>query len=112
MGVVVNSKKGEWNLGINEGGDLIIFEASEQKENVSSFGDLYISFKSENHWSIPQNIIELNTSGSDLYPHFVDDESMLFFTSSDSLKGVDVNIYWVEFTSLREKYRSQAIYSE
>ncbi len=112
LGNVVNTEKGEWNLEINGNGDLLIFEASERKENVSSYGDLYISFKLDNKWSIPQNIKELNTSGSDLYPHLTNDGNTLFFTSSNSLKSGDTNIYFTEFVTIYKKYKAQAIFSK
>ncbi|MGB5818094.1 MAG: hypothetical protein WBG90_01325 [Saonia sp.] len=112
LGNVINTEKGEWNLEINGDGNLIIFEASDRKENISSYGDLYISFKSDNKWSIPQNIKELNTSGSDLYPHLTNHGSTLFFTSSDSLKSIDTNIYFTEFASIYKKYKKRAIFSK
>ena len=112
LGNTVNTDKGEWNLAINGKGDLLIFEASERKENISSYGDLYISFKMDGRWTIPQNIAELNTPGSDLYPHLVNHGSTLFFTSSDSLKSMDTNIYFTYFTPIYEKYRAQAVFSK
>jgi len=111
MGIPLNSKEGEWNLEINDTGDVIIFEASGKEENVSPYGDLYISFKSDEMWSLPQNITELNTSGSDLYPQLMNDGT-LYFTSSDSLKSTDTNIYYVDFQNLMTTYRGKAIYSK
>jgi len=111
LGTMVNTDKGEWNLAINGKGDLLIFEASERKENVSSYGDLYISFKMDGKWTIPQNIKELNTSGSDLYPHLVNHGSTLFYTSSNNLKSMDTNIYFTDFTPIYEKYRAKAVLS-
>lgn len=110
LGTSINSQKGEWNLEINGTGNIIVFEASERKQNVSSYGDLYISFKRKHKWSVPQNIKELNTTGSDLYAQFANNENTLFFTSSDSLKSVDTNIYYVEFSSILQRYRRQAIF--
>ena len=63
LGSTINSDKGEWNLEVNSLGNVLLFEASERKENSSSYGDLYISFKEAEQWSIPQNIKELNTTG-------------------------------------------------
>lgn len=108
LGNAINSPMGEWNLEINEKGDLIIFEASQRKQNVSSYGDLYISFKKDGTWTLPQNIIELNTSGSDLYPFLTKDERQLYYTSSDSLKSKRTNIYFIEFNRLYNKYKKQA----
>ncbi|PWL37929.1 hypothetical protein DKG77_14300 [Flagellimonas aquimarina] len=109
MGNVINSTTGEWNLEINSNGNILIFEASQRKENVSSYGDLYISFKRNNTWSIPQNITELNTSGSDLCPFLTDDLKMLYFTSSDSLKSTNTNIYVTDFVPILEKYQKRAL---
>lgn len=112
LGNSVNTEKGEWNLEVIGNGSLLIFEASDRKENVSSYGDLYISFKLHDKWSIPQNIKELNTSGSDLYPHLTNHDSTLFFTSSNNLNSVDTNIYFTKFTTIHEKYKTQAIFSK
>ena len=108
MGHTLNSATGEWNLGINDKGDLLIFEASQRKENVSSYGDLYISFKEGDHWTVPQNMVELNTSGSDLYPYLTHDGKHLYFTSSDSLKGKSANIYVVDFEGLYRRYKQRS----
>ena len=106
LGKPINSETGEWNLEINDNGDVLIFEASQRKENVSPYGDLYISFKKDNAWSTPMNIQEFNTSGSDLYPHLTHNEETIFFTSSDSLKSTDTNIYYADFTEIIKKYNN------
>ena len=108
MGSTLNSPKGEWNLEINDKGDLIIFEASQRETNISPYGDLYISFKYDDTWTLPQNMTELNTSGSDLYPYLPKNGKQLFYTSSDSLKGKSTNIYVTDFRGLYRKYRQQA----
>jgi len=112
FGNALNTNKGEWNLEINGKGDLIIFEASQRKGNLSPYGDLYISFKLDNRWTIPQNISELNTTGSDLYAELVNNQQTLYFTSSDSLKSTSTDIYSVPFDPLYEKYKEQAILPE
>jgi len=112
LGATLNSKKGEWNLEVNKEGDLIIFEASERRQNLSPYGDLYISFKLNNKWSLPQNIQEINTTGSDLYPELVDDVNILYFSSSDSLKSTQTNIYFIRFKNIYDKYRKTAVFSE
>jgi Tol biopolymer transport system component len=113
LGRVINGPKGEWNLEISDDGEVLIFEASGREENRSSFGDLYISFqkinsRNENAWSTPQNIIEINTTGSDLCPEMVHKGSQLFYSSSQALSNGWVNIYQVNFESLLRKYRSSA----
>lgn len=108
LGNTLNSEKGEWNLELNKEGDIIIFEASERAENLSSYGDLYISFKSNNEWSLPQNIQEVNTTGSDLYPELIEDDNILYFSSSDSLESTQTNIYFIEFEHIYDKYRKNA----
>ena len=107
MGPTINSQFGEWNLEINSPGDLIIFESSERSENLSSYGDLYISFKSEDTWSNPQNIREINTTGSDLYPFLTPDQETLYFTSSDSLPGTNTDLYKIPFQPILDRYKSQ-----
>ena len=104
MGEQLNSITGEWNLEINPAGDLILFESSQRPENVTSYGDLYISFKKHGVWSIPQNIKELNTSGSDLYPFLSKDAKILYYTSSDSLSSTDTNIYKIDFAPILSNY--------
>ena len=106
MGNTINSTTGEWNLGISSDGEILIFEASQRKENISPYGDLYISFKKNSSWTKPKNITELNTSGSDLYPFLTDNLKWLYFTSSDSLKSTDTNIYVTDFNSILEKYQT------
>lgn len=109
LGSILNSDTGEWNLGVSADGNTLIFEASERKQNVSAYGDLYISFKKNGFWTIPQNITELNTSGSDLYPSLTDDLKLLYFTSSDSLKSTDTNIYFIDFNPIHKKYQKRAL---
>lgn len=108
MGTAINSKKGEWNLEVSRGGDIIIFEASEREENLSPYGDLYISFKLDGEWTLSQNIEEINTTGSDLYPELVEDANVLYFSSSDSLSSIRTNIYHIEFGHIYDRYRTSA----
>ncbi|WP_276391276.1 hypothetical protein [Eudoraea chungangensis] len=110
LGNTINSKFGEWNLEVNGKGDLIIFEASQKIENLSPYGDLYISFNNGRTWSEPLNISELNTTGSDLYPNLVNNDSLLYYTSSLTPESIDTDIYRIDFTELMNKYRRLAIY--
>lgn len=112
MGNGINSVTGEWNLEISDQGDILIFEASGRTENKSSYGDLYISFKKGNVWSIPQIINELNTTGSDLSPDLMSQNKILFYSSSNTLESQSTNIYEVPFESLLEKYRNNAVFTE
>lgn len=112
LGETINTDKGEWNLGINATGSLLLFEASERAQNLSSYGDLYISFKSNNNWSVPQNIRELNTTGSDLYPQLANHENTLYFTSSDSLSSTNTDIYFVDFRTIYNNYKNKAVFPE
>ncbi|MEX0287590.1 MAG: hypothetical protein AB3N14_00630 [Flavobacteriaceae bacterium] len=110
LGEPINSENGEWNMEVSQDGMAIIFEASQRKQNLSSFGDLYISYKLEDKWSLPQNIEEVNTTGSDLYPEFLEGEEVLFYSSSDSLKSTVTNIYSIGFSSLYQKYKKRAVF--
>lgn len=108
LGETINSATGEWNLEVSKDGSILIFEASQRQLNRSSFGDLYISFKKGGKWSVPQNMEEVNTTGSDLYPEIVETENRLFFSSSDSLRSTRANIYSIDFGFIEKKYRKSA----
>ena len=110
MGDVINADSGEWNLEINDNGNILIFESSGRDQNLSPYGDLYISFNRNNHWSIPQNIEELNTTGSDLYAELLKEDTLLYYTSSDSLPNEDTNIYVIEFDHIYKKYKKKAVF--
>ena len=112
LGNTINQKGGEWNLEISDDGEVLIFEASGRAQNLSPYGDLYISFKKDNTWSVPQNLEELNSTGSDLSPELTLDNEYLFFSSSDSLKGRQTDIYTLPFGDLLETYREKAIFPE
>lgn len=111
LGSIINAATGEWNLEVSDAGDILIFEASGRTSNKSPYGDLYISFKSDDVWSIPQNIEELNSTGSDLYPELTSN-SVLFFSSSDKLESKSTNIYHVQFDIMLEKYRKSALFPD
>lgn len=110
MGNTINSDSGEWNLEINNNGNILIFESSGRDQNLSPYGDLYISFKRDGQWSVPQNIEELNTTGSDLYAELLKEDSLLYYSSSDSLPSVDTNIYTIEFDYIHKKYKKKAVF--
>jgi len=109
LGSVINSSKGEWNLELSDDGKIMIFEASQRDGNKSSYGDLYISFKQNSDWTIPQNITEINTTGSDLCPDLNSTNETLSFSSSKALRNEWVNIYQVNFQSIFLKYQSTAV---
>jgi len=88
---------------------ITIHSASQREQNLSSYGDLYISFKLNNKWTIPQNIKELNTTGSDLFPQLTNNENTLYFTSSDSLSSTNTDIYFVDFKTIYNNYKKTAV---
>ena len=108
IGPIINADSGEWNVEINDNGDILIFESFGGDQNLSPYGDLYISFKLNDQWSAPQNMEELNTTGSDLYAELTHGDTLLYYTSSDSLPSIDTNIYVIEFDNIRKKYRKKA----
>nr|WP_299385137.1 hypothetical protein [Allomuricauda sp.] len=108
LGKTINTPTGEWNLEVSDNGNILIFEASGREENISSYGDLYISFKENETWTHPQNMQELNSTGSDLYPLIMESSAQLFYTSSDSLSSGNTTIYQVDFHKILEKYRKSA----
>jgi hypothetical protein len=107
LGEVINSPKGEWNLEIDAQGSILIFEASERKENFSPYGDLYISFRENNKWTVPQNIREINTPGSDLLPFLDEKKNYLYFSSTNLLAGESANLYRVYFRDILKKYKKK-----
>ena len=109
LGSVVNSENGEWNLEISDDGNTLIFESSGRDEGLSPYGDLYISFKKENQWSVPQHLKELNTTGSDLYAEITANNLTLYYVSSDSLPSVNTNIYVLDFEKLFKQYQKNAV---
>ncbi len=108
LGPIVNSPTGEWNLEISRDEKVLVFEASGRPQNVTGYGDLYISFKDGGRWTVPQNIKELNSGGSDLYPEIAAQGKELYFASSKELKNEWVNIYKVDFEALRRSYEQFA----
>ncbi len=110
LGNTINSQTGEWNLDISHKGDMLIYEASGRPENKSPYGDLYISFKKGDKWSVPQNLSDLNTGGSDLYPQYMIKSGLLFYSSSDSLKSRSTNIYMLPFQKRLQFYKQKAEY--
>ncbi len=107
LGPAINAATGEWNLEINEQGDILIFEASGRAENQSGAGDLYISFKLDEYWSKPQNLIELNSPGSDLYPELIADHT-LYYASNDQAGSYAPEVYKVDFKPMLQRYREKA----
>ncbi len=109
LGPTINTEQGEWNLEISDNGDLLIFEASGREQSLSPYGDFYISFKLNEQWSVPQPIKEINTTGSDLYADILEDQQLLYYTSSDSLKSTNTNIYVMGWDALYNNYRESAM---
>lgn len=112
LGSSLNSAQGEWNLSLDRDGNTLLFEASGRPKNQSSYGDLYISYRDSSAWSVPQNLAELNTTGSDLYPLLIDAGQTLIYSSSDSLKSGVTNIYQVDFQAIHNRYKERAIWPQ
>jgi len=107
LGETINASTGEWNFDINPEGNILIFEASHREENLSVSGDLYISFKNNSDWTSPQNIMELNSTGSDLYPELMN-EGTLYYSSNGFHAGTSPKIYAVDVQRLIERYKKSA----
>lgn len=108
LGAKVNTSTGEWNLCISRDGQVLIVEASGRPENKTPYGDLYISFNKDGRWTNPQNIRELNTTGSDLYAVFTSNNQYLYYASSNTLESPTVNIYKVKIGELLKKYKASS----
>ena len=109
LGPTINTAGGEWNLEISKDGNVLFFEASGRPQNASSFGDLYLSFKLHGQWTSPQNLVSLNTSGSELAPEWREKTFTLYYASSDSLSGKTTHIYAVDFKNEYLDYRKNAL---
>ena len=107
LGRIVNAPTGEWNFDIDPAGEILIFEASHRKHNMSVSGDLYISFKQDETWTIPQNIVELNSKGSDLYAKLSNDHR-LYYSSNGFSKDTSPKIYQTDFNQLISQYQKTA----
>jgi hypothetical protein len=107
MGDVINSPLGEWNLGVSSDGNVMVFEASQRTGNRSSYGDLYITFHRRGGWTIPQNLKELNTTGSELLPLIYD--GTLYFTSTQRMGNRDADLFYTAFDFLRQRYAESAL---
>ncbi|WP_394693489.1 PQQ-binding-like beta-propeller repeat protein [Hyphobacterium sp.] len=66
-GPAINTPGGEWNVGISQDGETLIFEASGRPESFSAPGDLYLSQQVDGVWQPAVALSRLNTGGSDLY---------------------------------------------
>ncbi|WP_395377860.1 hypothetical protein [Marinicella sp. W31] len=108
LGSIINSPTGEWNFDINPQATILIFEASHRVQNLSVSGDLYISFKLKNVWTEPQNIVELNTKKSDLYPQLMSDH-VLYYSSNGYEVDTSPKIYSVDARALIEQYKETAV---
>ncbi len=97
----VNSPWGEWNVGVNAKETILIIEASQRETNLSSYGDLYVSYRdsAEHQWSKGKPIAKLNTTGSNLMPRFTPDEAYLFYGNTDTKESRDANITYVKTES-------------
>ena len=107
LGNIINSDKGEWNLQLSSDGKILLYEASQRPANASPYGDLYLSFFENNSWSTPQNIKELNTTGSELNPILVNGDNLLIYTSTQFLKNTVPKLFSQDFQPILEKYHSE-----
>jgi DNA-binding beta-propeller fold protein YncE len=88
LGSSVNSRGGEWNLGVSPDGRLLIFESSHRDTNRTISGDLYSSRLKNGEWSPAVPLSSVNTDGSDLMPRFLSDDTVVFASSF----GADVRL--------------------
>lgn len=102
MGANINTNDGEWGSCISPDGTFIIFEASGRPENYSPSGDLFISYLKNGEWSKAKNLLNLNSTGSDLTPKLSADGKYLYFGSNrhpdirKEMKNDNVEVYRIQ----------------
>ena len=74
---------------------FLIFD-STMGSQTSGF-DLHISFRTEDGWTVPANIVEVNTTGQEICASMSPDGRVLLFTR-------DARIYWVD-AAILDRYR-------
>ncbi|PKP34645.1 MAG: hypothetical protein CVU00_06050 [Bacteroidetes bacterium HGW-Bacteroidetes-17] len=94
LGPEINTADGEYNAMISPNGDYIIFTSHGFEDHFGG-GDLYISFRKDDHsWTPSINMgPEINTATTEYCPNVSPDEKYFFFTSNK--KGTE-DIYWVD----------------
>ncbi len=94
LGPAINTKHGEWNLGLRPDGKAMIIEASSRPENLSIPGDLYFSEIVNGEWSQSVALSGLNTNQSDLMARWLNsgDNEQLVYASARKGQG-DVDHY-------------------
>lgn len=81
LGAAINTKFGEWNVGLSPAGDEMIIESSSRQENLSIPGDLYYSRQLEpDIWSKTIPLSQLNSKTSDLMARWFAPEELVFAT--------------------------------
>ncbi len=103
-GPPVNSTHGEWNVLAAPDGSFLVFESAGRATNVSSPGDLYVSFRKGSGWSEPANLAELNGAGSDLAARLSADGERLIFVSTSHPGSGEADVFAVPLSVL-ERYR-------
>jgi len=77
----LNTDENEAAHTLSQDGNILIFTACQRKDAYGSC-DLYISFKSGNGWSAPQNLgPNINSEKWDAQPYLAADNKTLFFSS-------------------------------
>lgn len=59
-------------------------------------GDLYISEKKDDKWSIPKSLVDINTKHNEASAHITADGKTIYFSSDHFNKGNDLDLYKVE----------------
>ncbi|MCC6722193.1 MAG: OmpA family protein [Bacteroidia bacterium] len=78
LGGAINSSNWESLACIGPDGKTLIYSTDKGNGNKS---DLYITFLSENGWSTPKSIGNINTSSNEKYPFLASDGKTLYFST-------------------------------
>lgn len=101
VGPPICSSSGEWNVMVGPDERYLIFEGSGRVTNLSPPGDLYVSWREASGWGDPVNIVEINTTGSDLGASLSRDGKWLYFVSTGRNSSGQANIYRIDSSFLR-----------
>ncbi|MCG2611970.1 hypothetical protein LZZ90_10670 [Flavobacterium sp. SM15] len=111
LGEPINTNERESNPYISEKEDYIIYFSTDPK----GFGDvdLYISFRKNNKWTIPQNLgSEINSEVAEFCPFVHQKENRLYFArqkKKDEKRFIENIYYYENFNALLKKLKKKAV---
>ena len=95
----MNSPTGEWNVWVDPGETVLLFEASSRLTNVAAPGDLYVSVRDGSSWGPSVPLAGINTEGSDLMPRIFGSPPRLVWGSAPI--GGQADLFEADWAALR-----------